>query len=119
MMVSINKWCFIISLVASVLTGDMLFFLKFAWNHPLFMAHLLGMSLCGFVGQIFIYKMIRNFKQHIVPFVITTRKIITVGISIIYFEHNVSPQQIIGIALVFGSVAFEFFSEIMKTDKPQ
>ena len=91
MMVSINKWCFIISFVALVLTGHMPLFYKFAWNHPLFMIHLFGMSICGFVGQIFIYKMIRNFKQHIVPFVITTRKIITVGISIIYFEHNVNP----------------------------
>jgi len=45
------------------------------------------MAILAFIGHIFIYNMINNFKQHIVPFVITTRKIISVGISMIYFKH--------------------------------
>ncbi len=72
----------------------------------MFVVHLLSMNSLAFIGHIFIYKMIKDFKQHIVPFVITTRKIITVGISMVYFGHASSFLQICGIVLVFVSTAY-------------
>ncbi len=72
------------------------------------------MSVLTFVGQIFVYRMIKEFKQHIVPFVVTTRKIITVGFSLLYFHHKSSYQQVIGIILVFGITSYEFLSEMLK-----
>jgi len=59
----------------------------FMWNHRLLSIHLLLYSLCAFVGQLFVYRMIKQFKQHFVPFVITTRKIFTVGLSIVWYQH--------------------------------
>jgi hypothetical protein len=76
------------------------------------------MSVLTFVGQIFVYRMIKQFKQHIVPFVVTTRKIITVGFSLIYFNHKSSLGQVIGILLVFFIMTYEFLSEMIK-DKSQ
>jgi drug/metabolite transporter (DMT)-like permease len=64
------------------------------------------MAILAFIGHIFIYNMIKNFKQHIVPFVITTRKIISVGISMIYFKHESTFLQMIGLIMVFGSTLF-------------
>ena len=58
--------------------------------------------------------MIKQFKQHIVPFVVTTRKIITVGFSLIYFNHKSSLGQVIGILLVFFIMTYEFLSEMIK-----
>ncbi len=72
------------------------------------------MSVLTFVGQIFVYRMIKEFKQHIVPFVVTTRKIITVGFSLLYFHHKSSYQQVIGIILVFAITSYEFLSEMLK-----
>jgi len=60
--------------------------------------------------------MIKQFKQHIVPFVVTTRKIITVGFSLIYFNHSSSLGQVIGIALVFLITTYEFLSEMLKEE---
>lgn len=60
--------------------------------------------------------MIREFKQHIVPFIITTRKIITVGISMLYFRHETSGLQVVGILVVFASTMVEFLSEILRSD---
>ncbi len=60
--------------------------------------------------------MIEEFKQHIVPFIITTRKIITVGISILYFKHKTSAWQVVGILVVFASTMVEFLSEVLKRD---
>lgn len=58
------------------------------------------------VGQIFVYRMIKQFKQHIVPFVITTRKIFTVVISIVLYNHTTTVLQIVGIVIVFLSASY-------------
>jgi UDP-galactose transporter B1 len=65
-------------------------------------------AILGAIGQIFIYRMVKQFKQHIVPFVITTRKIFTVIISIIVYHHSTNALQIVGIAIVFISVSYEY-----------
>jgi hypothetical protein len=116
-MVEINKWCCIISIAYCIITGQIVDFITFAWVHPLFSFHLMLMSSFSFIGHIFIYNMIKDFKQHIVPFVITTRKIISVGISMLYFRHASSILQVLGILLVFGSTLFEFLTEVIKGDR--
>ena len=60
----------------------------------------------------FVYRMIKQFKQHIVPFVITTRKIFTVVISIVFYNHPTTMMQIIAIVIVFASASYEYLSEI-------
>lgn len=76
------------------------------------------MSSLAFIGHIFIYKMIKEFRQHIVPFVITTRKIISVGISMLYFRHSSSFMQIVGIFIVFLATLYEFFTELVRSQAP-
>lgn len=46
------------------------------------------------------------------PFLITTRKIFTVVISIGYFGHRVSLGQGIGVGVVGGAIVWEFWREI-------
>jgi len=115
MMVEITKWCCVVSLAYCIIMGQLIDFIRFSWYHPLFLVHLLSMSILAFIGHIFIYNMIKEFKQHIVPFVITTRKIISVGISMIYFRHASSLLQVVGILLVFGATLAEFLTEIMNS----
>ena len=70
------------------------------------------LSVSGAIGQIFVYWLINSFRQHVVPFIITTRKILTVVISILYFGHYVTFIQILGIIIVFLAVFYEFAREI-------
>lgn len=62
------------------------------------------------------YRMIKQFKQHIVPFVITTRKILTIFISILYYHHATTWMQIVGVNVVFLTVIYEFASELKKDE---
>jgi len=117
MMVEINKWCFLVSLAYLVVSGHLISFAQFTWRHPLFAYHLVLMASLALFGQIFIYRMIKEFKQHIVPFVITTRKIVSVGISMIYFRHPTNVMQIIGILIVFTTTLYEFLNEILKPNQ--
>lgn len=73
---------------------------------------MLIMGVFSTFGQMFVYRMIKQFKQHFAPFVITTRKIFTVGLSIIYYRHETNFLQLFGLILVFGVVTYEFVSEL-------
>lgn len=82
----------------------------FLFEHSKFVIHMLIMGILSTFGQMFVYRMIKQFKQHFPPFVITTRKIFTVGLSIIYYRHATNIYQLVGIVLVFGIVTYEFVS---------
>ena len=51
------------------------------------------------------------------PFVVTTRKIFTVGLSIVYFRHETSLGQILAIVLVLLVTVYEFLDNIRKGEK--
>ena len=53
-----------------------------------------------------------------VPFVVTTRKIFTVGLSLVYFNHATSVGQILSVILVFLVTIYEFLDNITKAEKP-
>jgi len=86
----------------------------FIIEHRLLALHLLMFSVFTLLGQMFVYRMIKQFKQHFVPFVITTRKIFTVGLSIFWYGHETNAWQITGLILVFSLVTFEFVSELVE-----
>jgi drug/metabolite transporter (DMT)-like permease len=66
------------------------------------------MGVLSTIGQMFVYRMIKQFKQHFVPFVITSRKIFTVALSIVFYQHATNFVQLSGILMVFGVVIYEF-----------
>jgi len=51
--------------------------------------------------------MIKLFKQHVVPFVIATRKCVTVVVNIVHFGHSINGMQVIGIVFVFMAIMVE------------
>ena len=70
------------------------------------------MGLLATMGQIFVYWLIKEFKQHMVPFIITTRKITTSGLSLVVYNHERSWGQVMAIGMIFGIVLWEFRNEI-------
>lgn len=84
------------------------------WAHFTFSVDLIVMSLVSGLGQFFVYRMIKQFKQHFVPFTISSRKILTATISIIFYGHKSNWVQIMGIAIVLFTVFVEFLMEITK-----
>lgn len=71
------------------------------------MIDIVGMSVLQVVGQVSIYYVIANFKQHIFPLISTTRKVLTVLLSIFIYKHSVNMMQWFSIALVFGGLIYE------------
>jgi UDP-galactose transporter B1 len=117
MMEQINKWVAIISLFSMAFSLTALNAFVYTFEHPMFFLHLLAMSFLSCAGQFFVYRMIKQFKQHIVPFIITTRKIFTIVLSIFFYSHKTTNVQMIGVFIVFAAVFFEFGSELRKEER--
>jgi drug/metabolite transporter (DMT)-like permease len=93
LMFQINKWVFFFSLGFSLVTLQFWYIAKFVWEHPTVMYDIVGISCMNFFVQMFVYYIIQKFKQHVAPFVITIRKIISVIISIFWFSHTIGIMQ--------------------------
>ena len=76
------------------------------------------LSLLQAAGQVAIYFVITNFKQHIFPLIAMTRKVATIILSIVIFKHHVNLGQICCLTLVFGSLAYEILDEFVFNPDP-
>ncbi len=76
------------------------------------MTDLIKLSFLGCCGQMAIYYLVKNFKQHIVPLLSTLRKIGTILLSILIYKHQMNRNQWIGIIIVFSGVMLEAIDEI-------
>lgn len=99
----VNKWTTILTIGYSIVMGHFMHIVHFIMHHRAILIDNLLIGVLCFIGQIFIYRMVKQFKQHIVPFIITTRKIFTVALSIIIYGHKFNFYQGIGVAIVFGA----------------
>lgn len=88
----------------------------FLQEHKLFLFQMVAMGALNTSGQFFVYRMANQFKQHYVPCILTTRYIMTVLLSIIFYGHKTNFWQILGMLIVFGMLSYEMLSEI-RVDK--
>lgn len=107
-MAEINKWASLFTLLILVVTMQAWSFAVYLWEHLEFSIDLIIMSVASGFGQFFVYRMIKQFKQHFVPFTISSRKILTVAISIVFYQHKTNWIQILGISIVLFTVFVEF-----------
>ena len=101
---SINKWTLIVALICLVFKMQVKYLCMFCIEHPNYTQDVFIFSLINGIGQLFIYELIKKFKQHIPAFVIAIRKCVTVVINIVWYGHEVNPTQLIGLVFVFAAV---------------
>ena len=94
-------------MLLSLVSLQLPYTVNFILHHDELFLHIIVLGLANAISAIFIYKIITTFRQHVYPLVSTVRKCITVGVSILYFGHNIELAQMIGIVLVFGGVMLE------------
>ncbi|KAL8909545.1 MAG: hypothetical protein Q9171_004990 [Xanthocarpia ochracea] len=81
--------------------------LTFIRAHPALGKDLFLFSVCGAVGQIFIYYTLAHFSSLLLVTVTVTRKMLTMMLSVLWFGHSLSGMQWVGVGLVFGGVGAE------------
>lgn len=64
-------------------------------------------SLCGGLGQIFIFYTLEKFGSMSLVAVNVTRKLFTILLSVVWFGHHLTVSQYLAVALVFSGIILE------------
>jgi UDP-galactose transporter B1 len=81
--------------------------ISFIASHPTSLAPLLAYALLGGLGQLFIFETIQHFGSLTLVMVTVTRKLFTMLLSVVVFNHRLTLGQWAGVAVVFGGIGVE------------
>ena len=68
---------------------------------------ILMFCMCASLGQLFIFAVIQEFGSLLWVTISITRKLVTIFVSVIMFNHQISAGQWAGVGLVFGGMGLE------------
>ncbi|GAA5967840.1 hypothetical protein JCM3765_001897 [Sporobolomyces pararoseus] len=81
--------------------------LSFLQSHPQILNDILLFGLTGSIGQLFIFLTLSLYGSLTLVTITVTRKMCTMLLSVLVFEHELSKGQWIGVGCVFTAVAME------------
>jgi UDP-galactose transporter B1 len=87
--------------------GELSDALSFMSKYPEVGWDVLLFSACGAVGQVFIFHTLAHFSSLLLVTVTVTRKMLSMVWSVIWFKHEITAMQWMGVACVFGAVGAE------------
>jgi UDP-galactose transporter B1 len=79
----------------------------FLLSHPSALAPLAAYALLGGLGQLFIFETIQHFGSLTLTMVTVTRKLFTMLLSVVVFEHHLTTGQWVGVGVVFAGIGVE------------
>ena len=103
---SSNFLTFLFVYILGVFQGEVAKQIKFCAYHPGVLLDLVLVACLQVLGQVTIYYVIANFKQHMFPLLSTTRKVLTVFMSILVYGHKINVWQWTAILFVFGGLTY-------------
>lgn len=92
--------------------GEFMPIVRFIFNYEDFGFHLFLFCLAGALGQMCLYVLIKKFKPSICALCAILRKVITMTVSIVLFNHETSLLQISGIVIVFLGIFYELYTQL-------
>ena len=81
--------------------------IAFIQRHPRVGYDVLAFSLCGAIGQVFIFHTLEVYSSLLLVTVTVTRKMMSMILSVVWFGHKIHGMQWLGVALVFGGIGGE------------
>ncbi|ORX35042.1 UAA transporter family-domain-containing protein [Kockovaella imperatae] len=81
--------------------------IQFLLSHRSAIRPLLAYALLGGLGQLFIFETIQHFGSLTLVMITVTRKLFTMLLSVIIFNHSLTTGQWTGIAVVFSGIGLE------------
>jgi len=117
MMLGINCWSVFLSLSSLTLQGHLRSVYVFARSHPLFLQHVLLMSLFAAFSQLFIFHTISKIGALSFVAMMTARQLFSILYSIYSFGHTVDSSGAFGLLLVFSALTIKITRDAMAGSK--
>jgi len=81
--------------------------LEFLRSHPSIIYPLVQFALTGALGQLFIFETLQHFGSLTLVTITLTRKLFTMLLSVIVYNHKLMPGQWAGAGVVFAGISVE------------
>jgi UDP-galactose transporter B1 len=91
----------------------------FCLRHPVAVWDIVLFSLCGAFGQCFIFYILEMHGSVTVVTVTVTRKLFTILISVLWFNHPLAPLQWLSVCLVFVGIGLDAYMKGRDTKSSQ
>ncbi|KAG1776179.1 UDP-galactose transporter [Suillus placidus] len=79
----------------------------FIKTHPSVIVPLVQFSLTGALGQLFIFETLQHFGSLTLVMITLTRKMFTMVLSVVVYDHKLTLGQWAGAGIVFGGISVE------------
>ncbi|KAH0832200.1 UDP-galactose transporter [Lanmaoa asiatica] len=83
--------------------------LEFIKSHPSVVVPLIQFSLTGALGQLFIFETLQHFGSLTLVTITLTRKMFTMILSVVVYNHELTIGQWLGATIVFAGISIEAF----------
>lgn len=119
MMFALNTMSTILTAVYLILpfTDQLSTSIAFIQEHPKVLNDILLFALCGGLGQVFIFHTLERYGAIILVTVTVTRKMMSMLLSVVWFNHKLTPGQWLGVFAVFGGIGFEAYLKYLEKNK--
>ena len=81
--------------------------IDFIRAHPAVLRDILSFSVAGAIGQLFIFDTLENFGSLVLVTITVTRKLFTMLLSLVVFNHSLTTGQWVGVITVFAGIGIE------------
>ncbi|CDW99866.1 hypothetical protein, partial [Sporisorium scitamineum] len=81
--------------------------LAFTQKHPQVWRDIIAYALAGAVGQVSIFETLERFGSLTLVSITVTRKLFTMLLSVVVYNHELSRLQWVGVAVVFAGIGIE------------
>lgn len=79
----------------------------FIRTHPSVVVPLVQFSFTGALGQLFIFETLQHFGSLTLVMITLTRKMFTMVLSVVVYDHKLTLGQWVGAGIVFGGISVE------------
>jgi len=112
LMFVINIFSVVLSGITLIHTNELKPAIRFVYNHPEMHFHLMMFSFCSTIGQIFIFHTIKSFGAVVFSILMTTRILISIFLSCIFYDHTIDVHGYAGLAIVFIAIGYRIRRKI-------
>ena len=104
---ALAAWLLVEPLLIGGGSGELKLALAFVGRYPRCLMDVVAFGICGALGQNFIFYTLQKFGSLSLVMVTVTRKLVTIVISLVYFEHRLCGVQWAFVGVVFVALLME------------
>lgn len=90
---------------------------SFIMEYPKVFQDIVLFAVCGALGQVFIFHTLEKYGSVILVTVTVTRKMFSMLLSVIWFNHKLTRGQWLGVLSVFGAIGVEAYINYLEKKK--